>query len=229
MTTYNYDTFKTEDYDFTNEAGPMIGQRAPDFLLTTIDNKKKTLLDFDGDYLVLELGSVTCPLFHTRREGMRLNAREYPNLTFSVLYVREAHPGAIIPAHKSFDDKKNAATRLRTEDKDDREIFIDDLDGTAHQAYGSMPNAVFIIDKQGIVKFKAEWNNPAATRKAIQLILEGKDVNIKTYFKPAKPNIVLATAKRAGKGSAYDFFTGLPILIWNNLIKRNTEVFLDKK
>lgn len=106
MTTYNYDTFKTEDYDFTNEAGPMIGQRAPDFLLTTIDNKKKTLLDFDGDYLVLELGSVTCPLFHTRREGMRLNAREYPNLTFSVLYVREAHPGAIIPAHKSFDDKK---------------------------------------------------------------------------------------------------------------------------
>lgn len=92
-----------------------------------------------------------------------------------------------------------------------------------------MPNAVFIIDKQGIVKFKAEWNNPAATRKAIQLILEGKDVNIKTYFKPAKPNIVLATAKRAGKGSAYDFFTGLLILIWNNLIKRNTEVFLDKK
>ncbi len=100
-------------------------------------------------------------------------------------------------------------------------MLVDGLVGAAHQAYGSMPNALFIIDKEGIVRFKAEWNNPSATRKALQALLDGKPVRVKSYFRPAKPSIVLGTARRGGKGSGSDFFHGLPILIWNNIIKRN--------
>lgn len=100
--------------------------------------------------------------------------------------------------------------------------------GNAHKAYGSLPNAIYIIDKAGIVRFKAQWNNPVATRKALLALIDGKEVRIKSYFAPAKPSIVLSTAARAGKGSASDFFRGLPLLIWNNLIKLNIRTIFKK-
>lgn len=229
MSGYNYDSFSTGDYDFDSAAGPEVGQKAPDFELETADGAKRRLLDFEGDYLVLELGSITCPLFLTRQESMEDIVRDFPQVSFAILYVREAHPGAEIPAHKSIEDKKACASLLNTELDDPRTVLIDGLEGAAHLAYGSMPNAVFIIDKMGVVRFKAEWNNPSATRKALNAVLQGKSAKIKSYFKPAKPSIVLSTARRAGKGSGSDFFRGLPILIWNNVIKRNTKTFFGSK
>lgn len=32
--------------------------------------------------------------------------QDFPQISFAVLYVREAHPGETIPAHKNFEDKK---------------------------------------------------------------------------------------------------------------------------
>ena len=228
MSGYNYDNFSTDDYDFNNAAGPGVGEAAPDFELETTDGIKKQLLDFEGDFLALELGSITCPLFHTRRDGMEITREEFPQVSFAILYVREAHPGTKVAAHKSFEDKKACATRLKTEDKESRTILVDGLDGAAHQAYGSMPNAIFIIDRKGIVRFKAEWNNPSATRKALNALTTGKTPNVKSYFRPAKPAIVLETIKRAGEGSGSDFFSGLPLLIWNNLIKLNLRIHFRK-
>ena len=89
-----------------------------------------------------------------------------------------------------------------------------------------MPNAIYIIDREGIVRFKAPWNNAKTTRKALEAILDGKPAKMKSYFKPAKPWVVMSTAKRAGKGSGKDFVHGLPRLIWNVLIKNNIRTFL---
>ena len=228
MTDYNYDTFSPDDYDFDSSAGPEVGQKAPDFELETAEGETQKLLTFDGDFLVLELGSITCPLFHTRREGMQSIESEFPSVSFAVLYVREAHPGEDIPAHQQFEEKKACAARLSSEEGDKRKILVDGLEGAAHEAYGSMPNSIFIIDKEGIVKFKAEWSNPTATRKALRALIDGEEVRVKSYFRPAKPSIVLRTVKRAGKGSKSDFFRGLPRLIWNNIVKRNIKTLFKK-
>jgi hypothetical protein len=193
--------------------------------LQTHDGRKQRLLDFDGDCLILELGSMTCPLFLTRHDNMLEITRNYPQASHAVLYVREAHPGEAIPAHKSIEEKKACAAILKTELEDPRTILVDGVEGAAHLAYGSMPNAIYIIDNEGIVRFKAPWNNSATTRKALDAVLQNKPANFKSYFKPAKPWIVLSTAKRAGKGSAKDFFIGLPRLIWNVLIKNNLRTF----
>lgn len=225
MSDYNYEGFSPDNYDLQGISGPAIGQKALDFKLETTTGELKKLLDFDGELLILELGSVTCPLFHTRRKGMLRLDLDFPDLSFAILYVREAHPGARIPAHKTFEEKKACATRLTVEDGDNRTIFIDGLDGAAHEAYGALPNAIYIINKAGIVLFKAEWNNLLATRKAIETIKKGKEVHIKSYFRPAKPWIVHSTVKRAGNGSGGDFFRGLPKLIWNMAIKRNVKTF----
>ncbi len=227
MTSYNYDEFSTNDYDFDTEFGPEVGDKAPDFALTTATGETKNLLDFSGEFLVLEIGSITCPLFQSRRGIMEPLAKT-EGTSSAVLYVREAHPGADIQSHKSFEDKKACATRLTTEDGESRTVFVDGLGGKAHAAYGSMPNNVFIINKNGCVVYRAEWNNSSATRKALLALLAGRAVTAKPYFRPALPTTVFRTLGNAGKGSAADFFKGLPYLIWTNIIKRNLRLFFGR-
>lgn len=227
MTNYNYDEFSTDDYDFDTAFGPDVGDKAPDFALTTASGETKNLLDFSGAFLVLEMGSITCPLYQSRR-GIMETLTHIDGVSSAVLYVREAHPGANIQSHKSFEDKKACATRLTTEDGESRTVFVDGLEGKAHAAYGSMPNAVFIINKNGCVVYRAEWNNPSATRKALIALLAGQAVTAKPYFRPALPTTVLRTLGNAGKGSAADFFKGLPFLIWTNIIKRNLRLLFGR-
>lgn len=228
MADYNYTSFSTDDYDFKSGEGPSVGQKAPDFELTTSTGTKKKLLDFQGDFLVLEMGSITCPLFQSRRGIMSPLEQEFPNASSAVLYVREAHPGEHIAAHKTFDDKQACAARLTDKDGETRLVFVDDFEGTAHKAYGSMPNAVFIINKNGCVVFHSDWNNSSATRNALRSLIAGKRITAKSYFRPAVPIAVLHTFKNAGKGSAADFFKGLPHLFWTNVIKRNLRLLFGR-
>lgn len=227
MKSYNYDGFSSDDYDFESVEGTDVGEKASDFQLLTSEGATKNLLDFTGDFLVLEMGSITCPLFQSRR-GIMETLESQNNVSSAVLYVREAHPGIKIQSHKSFEDKAACATRLKVEDGETRTVFVDGLDGQAHAAYGSMPNAVFIINKNGCVVFRSEWNNPSATRKALHALLEGRAVTAKSYFRPADPTTVLRTLRNAGEGSARDFFKNLPVLIWKNIIKRNSRLFFNR-
>ncbi len=185
ITGYNYDKFSTDDYEFEQIAGPVPGQKAPDFELTTPSGNKCRLLDIKGDFLVLEMGSITCPLFQSRRGIMGRLSQDFPGVASSVLYVREAHPGAAIPSHRNFEEKQEAARRLKDEDGEGRLILVDDFDGAAHRAYGSMPNAVYIINRNGCVVFRADWNNPSATRKAIEALVKGREIRIQELFPAA--------------------------------------------
>lgn len=220
MRNYNYDEFSSRGYDLDNFNGPKVGEKAHDFSLLSIDRKKVNLLDFTGEFLVLELGSITCPLFQGRREGMRDLVEQFPDVSFSVLYVREAHPGSNIPSHQSLNDKILCAKQLKSDDEK-RHIIIDDLKGTAHNAYGGYPNSIFIINKNGCVVFRSDWNNVSATKVALSRLLSGRPANIKSYFFPAKLSTSIKTLRRNGKGAIRDFLVGLPTLIWKNLIKRN--------
>ena len=150
------------------------------------------------------------------------------DVTSVVLYIREAHPGASIQSHQSMDDKTACAKRLKAEDGEGRTILVDGLDGQTHAAYGSMPNAVFIINKNGCVVFRAEWNNPSATRKAVAALTAGRAVTSKSYFRPATPKAVVRTLGKAGRGARADFFKSLPILIWKNVILRNFKLLLNR-
>jgi len=228
MSEYNYDEFSTGDYDFDKVAGPVVGDKAPAFQLTTSDGDIRSLLEFSGEFLVLEMGSITCPLFQSRRPIMERLEPQIEGVSTAILYVREAHPGADIPSHKTFDDKMACAARLKATDGETRTVFVDDFEGHAHQAFGGMPNAVFIINKNGCVVFRSEWNNPSATRKAIYALKAGKKVKVKSYFRPAVPAVALRTLEQAGKGSAMDFFKGLPFLIWTNVVKRNLRLFFNR-
>lgn len=227
MSNYNYDNFSSDDYDFQNSIGPQVGEKAIDFELIDASGSPRDLLDFEGEFLVLELGSITCPLFQARRKTMMTLHDEFPQVSNVVLYVREAHPGKDIPMHKDLDEKISRAQLLRDGDGEKRMIIVDDIEGNAHQAYGSMPNAVFIINKYGCVVYRSEWNNAKATHSALKALIEGKPIRAKSYFKPSTPAVLMRTLNRAGEGSLPDFFKSLPYLFWQNIIKRNLRLLFN--
>lgn len=221
MNGYNYDKFDAEHYELVKFDGPEMGNKASDGLVVGLDGKPRQLLDFSGPFLVLEFGSITCPLFQSRRKTMALMGQEFPDVSSVIVYVREAHPGNIISSHGDMDEKIKRGRQLRDTDGEGREILIDKMNGDIHAAYGSYPNAVFIINKNGCVVYRSAWNNPMGTRKALRRLMSGKSVRAEAMFLPAVPTIAIATFKQAGQGSARDFFRGLPRLAWNNLIRRN--------
>lgn len=73
------------------------------------------------------------------------------------VYTHEAHPGERVPHHDSFATKLAHARLLRDEVGIRRPILVDDLAGTAHRAFGGLPNMTWILDRGGIVAYKASW------------------------------------------------------------------------
>ena len=228
MPDYNYKEFSSGEYDLNASAGPQVGDKAPDFLLRDSLGQPRRLLDFKGDFLVLEIGSITCPLFQTRRPLMEALGKQGHNIENAVLYVREAHPGADIPAHGTLADKVACARRLTGEDGESRLVLVDDLDGAAHRAYGGLPNSVFVINRNGCVVFRSDWNDPRATTAALDALSTGRPLRGRSYFRPAHPSVALRTLRRAGSGSGRDFLRSFPNLVWNNLIRRNLRTLLGR-
>ncbi len=226
--TYNYDSFDPREYNLADFRGPSPGTKAPDFTVALAEGGTRRLLDFDGDFLVLEMGSLTCPLFQGRRPGMTRLDGLHDNVSFAVLYVREAHPGDQISAHATTTDKRACARRLTEDEGEKRRVFVDDLEGTVHAAYGGYPNSVFIINALGCVVYASDWNNPAATGRALDALLDGRPAQVRAYFKPVPPSVSLRVLGAGGKGAMADFLRGLPRLIWANLIRRNLRLLLNK-
>lgn len=219
---YNYENFDAKSYDLANFRGPKPGTRAPDFEVSKSDGGTKQLLGFETQFLVLEMGSLTCPLFQGRRPAMERLRQSQPDVTCVVLYVREAHPGASIGAHRSMDDKQSCAKRLAEAEGEARQILIDNIEGQVHNAYGGYPNSVFIINRNGCVVYASDWNDPKATKRALTKLIAGQPANdVRAFFKPVHPRVSLRVLGNGGKGSMSDFLRSFPRLIWNNLMLRN--------
>ena len=88
------------------------------------------------------------------------------------LYTREAHPGENYRHHSSMDDKRNNARAFRTEFDVKRQILLDDVEGTAHRAYGTLPNMSWIIGPRGMIHYKAAWTDPIDIEDALRYSLD---------------------------------------------------------
>ncbi len=177
---YNYDTF-TRDLLMKDLAvselagGPAPGDRAPDFEARTLDGDRIQLSDFEGEKnVVLTFGSVTCPMTTGSIAGMNDLYDEYSgdDVQFLFVYVREAHPGEQLPAHREIDDKVRAAELLRDEEDVEMQIIVDDLRGTIHKKYSKLPNPTFLVDKSGRIAFRCLWTQPGVVEDALEELLE---------------------------------------------------------
>ncbi len=180
---YNYDRF-TRDKLMKDavkskfRGGPEPGDEAPDLELRSLDGDKISLSDFSGEKnVVLTFGSATCPATAASIRGMNDLYEEYSgdDVEFFFVYVREAHPGEKLGAHKSIDDKVEAAELLREEEDIEMPILVDELDGRVHKKYGSLPNSTFVIDKSGRVAFRSLWTRPGVIEEALDELLERQE------------------------------------------------------
>ena len=216
--TYNYQTFSASLYKLDAFIGPKVGDKAPDFTATTLDGKTVKLSAYFGKPLILETGSLSCPQYVGCIKSMNTFAVEYPDFEFLVLYVREAHPGDNIAGHHSIDDKRLLAQRTHEEEYENRTIIIDDIEGTAHQIYGSLPNMLYIIGVDGVVLTRSDWNDTATVRKSLEKLNNGEDLANSQYgFRPTTPPILVRVLSRAGWDAFFDFVVNLPALMWGHL------------
>jgi len=88
------------------------------------------------------------------------------------IYTREAHPGERYPHHTSMEVKRRHAQALREQCGVHRQILLDDLDGSAHRAYGLLPNMTWIVGRGGFIHYKAAWTNPDDVADALQGIVD---------------------------------------------------------
>jgi peroxiredoxin len=177
---YNYDRFEKatllKDLAGTKfGSAPEPGDKAPDFELRSIDGEKIKLSDFRHEKnVVLTFGSATCPLSAGSIAGLNEIYEEFngEDVQFLYVYVREAHPGENLPAHRSSDDKVAAAELFREEEEIDMPVLVDELNGKVHRKYGSLPNPTFLIDKDGRVSFRALATRASVVESAIDELLE---------------------------------------------------------
>lgn len=210
---YNYDHFGLDHRTMDHLGGVAVGEPAPDFTATRLDGTEIKLSDFRGKPVVLETGSASCPMYVGHIEPMNGLAFRLPEVVFLVLYVREAHPGQHIRAHRDPAQKAAAARIVADEEPESRTILIDDLAGTAHRLYGAMPNTVHVIDADGMVAFRALWNDPSAVEAALRKMLAGEDAAaVRALFRPSGPATLFRVLRRAGWRAIWDFVIAFPKL-----------------
>jgi len=213
---YNYDRFKTSNYEYEKFPGPKAGDSMLDFPMTNLDGRAVNLSDYKGKWVVIETGSLTCPMFVKNINPVKKLRTKYPDVAFLVVYVREAHPGSRTNAHKSIDDKIARAKQTQVDYGDDRETLVDDLAGSMHQAYGSFPNMAYVIEPDGRVVYRCDW----AFAGLIDGVLEnrpGLNTIERKIIITAAPWIMIPVCLKGGWDALWDLAIALPGIFWGHL------------
>ncbi|MBI2183862.1 MAG: TlpA family protein disulfide reductase [Thaumarchaeota archaeon] len=176
---YNYDTFTRDEYtSIAFREQIRIGNRAPDFEAELLNGGMIRLSELRGkSNVVLVFGSITCPpsigCLKSAENSLEKLYEEYRDkgFEFFLVYVREAHPGEAISHHLSYEQKKVNAERMQKEEKVGVPIIVDDLEGHIHNSYGSRPNMLYVISRQGLIVYKSDWADTEELRQFFENLL----------------------------------------------------------
>lgn len=173
--------------------GPKPGESAPDFSLQTVDGKSvKASALWSQKPLVLMTGSHTCPVFRGKVSPFESLAKEFGDrANFLVVYTIEAHPkgdpspysgeewvtpknvqeGILVRQPVKQEDRVRLAKECIQREKLTTPVAVDTMDNTVWKAYGSAPNCVYVISRDGKILEAESWMEPEQLRKAITQVL----------------------------------------------------------
>ena len=88
------------------------------------------------------------------------------------MYVREPHPQEKkfkkYFSHKKYGDRVAYARELRELFEIRSPIVLDGLDETIHLRYGNMPNAVYVVNQEGKIVYKANWTDSPVVDQVLE-------------------------------------------------------------
>lgn len=164
---YNLNRFHLDDYDMVRFDGPRAGEQAVDFTLYDTDRQTVSLSDYQGKWLVLEMGAASCGMYAGNIKPNNVLAKDYPDVDFLVVYVREPHPGERTGAHCSMEEKIENAKELKSLYGEYRKVVVDSLNGEMHIKYGLKPNSVYVINPEGKVIYRCDWMVSSELKKVL--------------------------------------------------------------
>ena len=169
---YNYYTYGQMEVSPTFlHAGDLF---PPDSTAYTTDGREIELRSmWRQQPLVLETGIRSCPIYWKSETSMSALAETYrDDVTFAVLYTREAHPGLLARPHVTRAEKLVQAQALDKVKVLGRPVLVDALDGSLHRRLGGGPNSVFVIGTDGVVAHYAYWNAPDRKAQVVADLME---------------------------------------------------------
>jgi peroxiredoxin len=168
---YNLEEFATSSTNPGETMAAKVGAAAPDFEASTLDETTVRLSDFRGKrHVVIMTGAVTSPMCVFEVPPLNQLHEEFDNrgVSFFLLYTRESHPAENYPAHNSFEQKLAYARDLKRLEDVRFPILIDSLDGKIHRSYGTWPNALFVVHKDGRLIFRSNMANDRELRQFLE-------------------------------------------------------------
>ena len=141
-----------------------VGQPAPSFRLPTVDGGQADLDEMRSrGHVVLIFGCYSAPpCVRELPEIDQLAAALPPGLAMLFVYTREIHPNEDLPQgrfapHDSLGAKLAVARRFRDDLGLRMTVAADDLEGTVHQAYGTLPFCAAVVRRDGALVHRSEW------------------------------------------------------------------------
>jgi peroxiredoxin len=169
--TYNAEAFVAAIPTPTNPGETLaakVGVMAPDFAAPALDGTMVRLSDFRGKrHVVIMTGAVTSPMCAFEVPAFNQLQREFQDrdVSFFLLYTRESHPAENYPSHSSWEQKLAHARDLQRLENVQVALIVDSLDGEIHRSYGTWPNALFVIHRDGRLILRSNMANHRELRQ----------------------------------------------------------------
>ena len=181
---YNSPDFKIKlpEADQLGETIPVrVGAMAPDFEATDLEGKAIRLRELRAKgHVVLMMGSITSPMCAIAIPGMnRLHAElGTKGVGIYLVYVKESHPGENFPHHTSFEQKVKHAQQLKSLERVEFPIIVDNLEGSIHRSYGPWPTSVFVIHRDGRLFFRSTIADTREVGEYLKDLLEADKLSV---------------------------------------------------
>jgi len=157
-----------------------VGVLAPDFVLTTTTGETVRLSDKRGRIAVFMFVAMTCPPARTQVGLWKGMYEKYGVNDVEVFFVysRERHAGE--RGYPEFKETKTTSERM-TYAKMLSEItavpvVVDPIDEPTLKDYGVVPNAAFVVDREGFIVFKSQWADIRKIEQVVEQLLVAEEL-----------------------------------------------------
>ena len=128
-------------------------------------------------------------------------------------------------------DKIALAKKLEDNPDENRLVLVDDIEGTIHRQYGSLPNSVHVINSKGIIVFRSDWNSVDLVIQILAELEVDDAAQILIEHFPKKPPILsqngIPVLLRGGWRAIWDMIITVPVMIKAH--KRATAAYPSEK
>ncbi len=183
-------TKKLELAERSKEPGPKIDEVAPAFALPdSVSGKLVKLADIRKKTgAVIVFGSYSCPNFRSSADELKRLYREHgTRVPFLLVYIREAHAagswqstrnereGVELQPAVSMTEKKDHALMCSRKLHLPFPAVVDEMNGTAENAYAAWPSRLFVVGKDGRVRYSTRLTELDFHPAELERVLRGME------------------------------------------------------